>query len=90
MDGALITGTCVVTSLQLAQSVLFPPAPRVSILRNDLAPQGAAWRKEEACSGANVPFCYFAVSENNSATNQELPGLKSVPRCSDDILRAYA
>ena len=80
----------VVASLQLAQSVLFPPPPRIGKLGNDLAPQGAVQRKEEACSGANVPFCYFAVSENNSATNQEIPGLKSVARCSDAILKAHA
>ena len=86
----LITGACVVASLQLAQSVLFPPAPRVGKLGNDLAPQGAARRKEEACSGANVPWCYFAVSETTCATNQEIPGLKSVARCSDAILRAHA
>ena len=77
------TGACVVASLQLAQSVLFPPAPRVGKLGNDLAPQGAVVRrKEEACSGANVPWCYFAVSGNNSATNQEIPGLKAVARVS--------
>jgi hypothetical protein len=71
----LITGACVVASLQLAQSVLFPPAPRIGKLGNDLAPQGAVRRKEEACSGANVPWCYFAVSEITCATNQEIPGL---------------
>ena len=86
----LITGACVVASLQLAQSVRFPPAPRVGKLGNDLAPQGAARRKEEACSGANVPWCYFAVSGTTCATNQEIPGLKSVARCSDAILRAHA
>ena len=37
----LITGACVVASLQLAQSVIFPPAPRFGKLGNDLAPQGA-------------------------------------------------
>ena len=84
------TGACVVASLQLAQSVLFPPPPRVGKLGNDLAPQGAVRRKEEACSGANVPWCYFAVSEITCATNQEIPGLKSVARCSDAILRAHA
>ena len=82
----LITGACVVASLQLAQSVLFPPAPRVGKLRNDRAPKGAVRRKLEACSSANVPWCYFAVSENKSATNQEIPGLKSVARCSDAFL----
>ena len=76
-----LTGVCVVASLQLAQSVLFPPAPRVGKLGNDLAPQGAVRRKEEACSGANVPWCYFAVSEITCATNQEITGLKSVARC---------
>ena len=86
----LITGACVVATLQLAQSVLFPPATRVGKLGNDLAPQGAVRRKEEACSAANVPWCYFVVSENNSAINQEIPGLKSVARCSDAILRAHA
>ena len=85
----LITGACVVASLQLAQSVLFPPAPRVGKLGNDLAPQGAVWRKEEACSGANVPWCYFAVSETTCATNQEIPSLKSVVRYSDAIIRVH-
>ena len=77
------TDACVVASLQLAQSVLFPPAPRVGKLGNDVR------RKEEECSGANVPWCYFSVSENNYATNQEIAGLKSVARCSDAILRAH-
>ena len=86
----LITGACVVASLQLAQSVLFPPAPRVGKLGNDLAPKGAVRRKEEACSGTNVPWCYFDVSETTCATNQEIPGLKSVVRFSDAILRANA
>ena len=86
----LITGACVVASGQLAQSVLFSPAPRVGKLGNDLAPQGAVRRKQEVCSGANVPWCYFAVSETTCATNQEIPGLKSVARCSDAILRAHA
>ena len=49
----LVTGACVVASLQLAQSVLFPPAPLAGKLGIDLAPQGAVRRKEEACSGAN-------------------------------------
>ena len=71
----LITGACVVANLQLAQSVLFPPAPRPEKLGNDLVPQGAARRKEEVCSGANVPWCYFDVSETTCATNQEIPGL---------------
>ena len=71
-----LTGTCVVAILQLAQSVLFPPAPHVAKLGNDLAPQGVVRRKEEACSGANVPWCYFEVSETTCATNQEIPGLK--------------
>jgi hypothetical protein len=74
----------------LASGVLLPPTPRVGKLGNDLAPQGAVRRMEEACSGANVPWCYFAVSEITSATNQEIPGLKSVARCSDAILRAHA
>ena len=56
----------------------------------DLAPQGAVRRKEEACSGGNVPWCYFAVSETTCATTQEIPGLKSVARCSDAILRVHA
>ena len=43
----LLTGACVVSSLQLAQSVLFPPAPRVGKLGNDLASEGKARRKEE-------------------------------------------
>ena len=85
-----LNGACVVASLQLAQSVLFPPAPRVGKLGNDLAPQGAARQKEEACSGANVPWCCFDVSETTCATNKEIPGLKSVARCSDAILRAHA
>jgi hypothetical protein len=58
----LITGAGVVASLQLAQSVLFPPSPRVGKLGNVLAPQGGVRQKEEACSGANGPWCYFAVS----------------------------
>ena len=86
----LVTGACVVASLQLAQSALLPPAPLAGKLGNDLAPQGAVRRKEEPCSGANVPWCYFAVSETTCATNQEIPGLKSVARCSDAILRAHA
>ncbi|XDV15186.1 hypothetical protein PO909_015316, partial [Leuciscus waleckii] len=40
-------------------------------LGNTLALPGAVQRKEEACSGANVPSCYFAGLENNCATNQE-------------------
>ena len=68
------TDACVVASLQLAQSVLFPPPPRVGKLGNDLAPQGAVRRKEEACSGANIPRYYFAVSENNCATDFK-PGI---------------
>ena len=75
---------------QLAQSVLFPPPPLAGKLGIDHAPQGAVRRKEEVCSGANVPWCYFAGSENNCATNQEIPGLKSVARCTDAILRAHA
>ena len=85
----LITGACVVACLQLAQSVLFPPAPRVGKLGNDLAPQGAARPYEEACSGANVPWCYLAVSETTCATNQEIPSLKSVVRYSDAIIRVH-
>ena len=84
------TDACVVASLQLARSVLSPPQAGVAKLGNDLAPQGAVRRKEEVCCGANVPWCYFAVSENISATNQEIPALKSVARCSDAILRAHA
>ena len=68
----------------------FPPAPRVCKLGNDFASQGAARRKEEACSGANIPWCYFAVSETTCAINQEIPGLNSVARYSDAILRAHA
>ena len=86
----LVTGACVVASLQLAQSALLPPAPLAGKLGNDLAPQGAVRRKEEACSGANVPWCYFDVSETTCATNPEIPGLKSVACCSDAILRAHA
>ena len=52
--------------------------------------QWAVKRKEEAYCAATIPWCYFAVSENNYATNQEIPGLKSVARCSDAILRAQA
>jgi hypothetical protein len=51
----------------------FPPLPCACKLGNDLSPQGVVRRKEEACSGANVPWCYFAVSENNCVTNQHLP-----------------
>ena len=45
-----ITGTCVVSSLQLAQSVIFPPAARVGKSGNDLAGGsakggGVSWRK---------------------------------------------
>ena len=76
----LYTDACV-ASLQLAQSVLFPPPPRACKLGNDLVPQGVVRRKEEACSRANVPWCYFAVSESGS---------KSAARCSDAILRAHA
>ena len=50
----------------------------VLILGNNFALPGAVQQKEEACSGANVHWCYFAVSENNSATDQEKPSLKSV------------
>ena len=82
------TDAWVAASWQLVKSVLFPP--HACKLGNDLALQGAVWRKEEACSGANVPWCYFAVSETTCATNQEIPGLKSVARCSDAILRAHA
>ena len=55
------TGTCVVASLQLAQSILCPPQAHVAKLGDDLAPQGAVQRKEEACSGTNVPGCNFAI-----------------------------
>ena len=65
------------------------PQTHVGKLGNELALPGAVQRKEEACSGANVPWCYFAVSENNSATDQEKPHLKSVAR-SDAILKAHA
>ena len=68
----------------------FPPGPHVGKLGNDLAPQGAVRRKEEECSSANVPCCYFAVSEITCGINQEIPGLKSVARCSDAISRAHA
>ena len=85
-----LTGTRVFASLQLAQSVLFPPAPHVGKLGNNLAPQAANQRKEKACSGAYVPWCYFAVSETTCDTNQEIPGLKSVARCTDIILSAHA
>ena len=80
------TDAWVAASWQLVKSVLFPP--HACKLGNDLALQGAVWRKEEACSGAHVPRCYFAVSENNCATNQEI-SRKSVARCSDAILRAH-
>ena len=40
-SGAIYLITGVVASLQLAQSVLFPPAPRIGKIGNDLAPQGA-------------------------------------------------
>ena len=71
------------------RAFLFPPAPCVGKLGNDLAPQGAVWLKE-VCSGANVPWCYFAVSEITCGINQEIPGLKSVARCSDAISRGHA
>ena len=83
-----LTGACVVASLQLAQSVLFRPAPRVGKLGKDHAPPRGG--SEEACSEANVPWYYFAFSEIACATNQEIPGLKSVARCSDATLRAHA
>ena len=59
-------------------------------LGNELALPGAVQRKEEACSGANVPRCYSAVSENTSSTDQEKPRLKSAVRYSDAILKAHA
>ena len=83
------TDACVVAGLQLAQSVLFPPPLCVVKLGNDLAPQEVVRRNEAACSGANIPWCYFVVSETTAARNQEIPGLKSVARCSDAILRAH-
>ena len=40
-----LTGACVVASLQLAQSALFPPARRIGKLGNDHVPQGVVRRK---------------------------------------------
>ena len=57
---------------------IFPTPTHVLKLGNEFALQGVDQRKEEACSGANVPWCYLAVSEKNSATDQEKPSLKSV------------
>ena len=54
-----------------AHSGLFPPQTHVGKLGNTLALPGAVQRKEEACSGANVPSCYFAGLENNSATDRK-------------------
>ena len=54
-----------------AQSALFPPQKHVAKLGNELALPGVVQRKEEACSGANVPSCYFAGLENNSATDRK-------------------
>ena len=87
---AFYIDACVIAGLQLLLSVLFPPPLRVVKLGNDLAPQGAVQRNMAECSGPNIPWCYFAVSENNSAKNQGLPGLKSVACCSDAILRTHA
>ena len=84
------TDAFVIASLQLARSVLHPQQAGIAKLGNALAPQGVVQRKKEACSGVNVPWCYFKVSENNPAINQEIPGLKTVARCSDAILRAHA
>ena len=81
------TDACVVASLQLAQSVLFPPAPRVGKLGNDLAPQGAARRKEDVLAqtfpGAILTF------QKPLAGNTWFKVL-CVVRCSDAILRAHA
>ena len=74
----LYTGACTNPILHSAHIGVFPPQTHVLKLGNDFALPGAVQRKEEACSGANVPCCYFAVSENNCATDQEKPGLKSV------------
>ena len=59
------TDACIVAGLHPARSGLLPPQARVGKLGNDLAHPGAVQQKEEACSGANVPWCYFAVLEYN-------------------------
>ena len=64
-----------------AQSALFPPQKHVAKLVNELALPGRFSAKKEACSGANNPWCYFAVPLNNCATDQKKPSLKSVARC---------
>ena len=74
----LYTDACIIPILHPTHSGLFPPQTHVGKLGNVFALPGAVQRKEEACSGANVTWCYSAVSENNSATDQEKPGLKSV------------
>ena len=75
----MYTDTCIIPN---PHSGLFPPQTHVGKLGSELP-----LPKEEACSDASVPWCYFAVSENNSATDQEKPCLKSVARYSDAILR---
>ena len=76
----LYTDACIIPILRPTHSGLFPPQTHVGKLGNELALPGAVKRKEEACSSANVLWCYFAVSENNSATDQEKPSLKSLAR----------
>ena len=65
------TDACVVASLQLAHSVLFPPPPRVSKLGNDLAPGGGSakgggvfWRKRSL-----VLFCSFSKQMRHKPGN---------------------
>ena len=74
----LYTDACIIPILHPRHSGLFPPQTHVGKLGNVFALPGAVQQKEEACSGANVIWCYYAVSENNSASDQEKPGLKSV------------
>ena len=86
----LYTDACIIPILHPTHSGLFPPQTHVGKLGNVFALLGAVQRKEEACSGANVTLCYSAVSENNSATDQEKPSVKSVARYSDAILGPHA
>ena len=57
---------------------IFPPQTHILKLGNEFALPGAVQQQERACCGANVHWCYFAVSENNSHTDQEKPSVKSV------------
>ena len=80
----LYTGACIIPILHSAHIGIFPPQTHVLKLGNEFALPGAVQRKEEACSGANVHWCCFAVSEKSSTTDQKKPSLKSV-----DLFRCY-